>query len=164
CVAWVDEQAAEQTVRVYPVHAEEKVFAVGFPMPVSCVAVAAGGRLFAVATSQAIALYDPHARRATATLTGHGGEIGDMAFDAAAMRLASVCRQDGTVRLWDTATGERLAAFDTGWQGVSRVALSSSGRWLAAMDYQGRVRLWDLAAVRRQLEEAGLDWETPVRR
>src|SRR5262249_3076846 len=69
---------------------------------------------------------------------------------------------DRTVRLWNPATGEELAAFVYTGPGVlTWVALSPTGRWLATGDSGAQVRLWDLAEARRQLRQAGLDWPAP---
>jgi tetratricopeptide (TPR) repeat protein len=49
----------------------------------------------------------------------------------------------------------------TGQRRLSQLALSPSGRWLATGDWEGGVRLWDLAEARRQLKGANLDWDAP---
>ena len=56
---------------------------------------------------------------------------------------------DGTVRVWDAATGATLAVLEghTGW--VLSVAWSPDGGRLASASFDGTVRVWDAATGRR---------------
>ncbi|MYS20471.1 WD domain-containing protein, G-beta repeat-containing protein, partial [Streptomyces sp. DvalAA-14] len=54
--------------------------------------------------------------------------------------------EDGTVRLWDTATGHTIATL-TGRTGrVDAIAYSPDGHTLATCGQDGTVRLWDTAS------------------
>ncbi|MGI5143981.1 NB-ARC domain-containing protein [Streptomyces sp. CA-106110] len=56
--------------------------------------------------------------------------------------------KDGTVRMWDTATG-RMTRTLTGHTGpVRAVAISPDGTWLAATGHDGTVQMWDTATGR----------------
>ncbi len=50
---------------------------------------------------------------------------------------------DGTVRIWDPATGQQRATLTghTGW--VTAVAIAPDGTWLASGTGDGTVRIWD---------------------
>jgi WD40 repeat protein len=69
--------------------------------------------------------------------------------------------EDGTVRLWDTATGHVLTTLTgrtgrTGHTGtVDAVAFSPDGRTLAAVGQDATVRLWDLASGRLRATATG---------
>src|SRR5262249_5704173 len=126
-----------------------------------CLAVEDGGRLVAVGQGTRIEVYDPRARKRVRVLEGHETGVSDLAFDQSGTVLASASRGDGTARLWNLSTGEALAALDTGQKSLTHVTLSPTGRWLATGDSEGQVRLWDLALLRRELKEAGLDWPAP---
>jgi WD40 repeat protein len=53
---------------------------------------------------------------------------------------------DGTVQLWDVATGEQIgASLNMKAGAVSSVAFSRNGEALAAADGDGPARLWDVA-------------------
>ena len=52
---------------------------------------------------------------------------------------------DGTVRLWDPATGQPIRAIGLDG-GVNKVAFGSSGKLLVGAAFDGTVRLWDPAS------------------
>jgi WD40 repeat protein len=79
-----------------------------------------------------------------------GGDVNmfDVAFSPGGKLLASV-NSDGTLQLWDAATGQHVGepiSAGTGHNGgVARVAFSPDGKLLASADADGTVRLWDPA-------------------
>ena len=82
---------------------------------------------------------DPALRR---TFTGHTGPVMAVAIASDGTWLATG-GSDGSVRLWDAATGQ-LRATLTGHTGeVFAVAIAPDGTWLATGGRGGPVRLWD---------------------
>lgn len=71
-------------------------------------------------------------------------QVAQLRFSPDAHFIASASA-DGTLRVWDTATGEQAALFAVGpCCHVAGLAYGgSSGRWLASADTDGGVRLWD---------------------
>jgi NB-ARC domain/TIR domain/WD domain, G-beta repeat len=78
-------------------------------------------------------------------LSGHTGGVVAVAWSSDGTRLASAS-SDGTVRVWDSASGTQLCSLSghTGW--VVAVAWSSDGTRLASASSDGTVRVWDSAA------------------
>lgn len=90
-------------------------------------------------------LPDPGLRR---TLTGHLGEVDAVAIEPGGTWLATGGGHDGSVRLWDSATGRRLATLESPSGRVRAMAIARDGAWLAVGHGDGTVRIWDPATGR----------------
>ena len=89
---------------------------------------------------------DPVLRR---VLTGHAEAVAAVAIAPDGSWLASG-GDDGTVRIWDAATGLEQAVL-TGHLGVvTAVAVAPDGSWLASGGRDRTVRIWDAATGRER--------------
>ena len=80
-------------------------------------------------------------------LKGHKGRARGLAFSPDGTMLASGS-VDGTIRLWDTATGAAVATLPGHMEETSDVAFSPDGRTLASVNMRLSVRLWHIATRR----------------
>lgn len=77
-------------------------------------------------------------------LVGHRGLVLDAVFDPAGERVAAT-GDDGTVRVWDAATGEQEAVLDPPGAAAPTIPVfSNDGSMLAAGRVAGTVQVWDL--------------------
>jgi WD40 repeat protein len=82
------------------------------------------------------------------TLRGHVGPVTSVRFSADGRRIVSGSG-DGTVKVWDAATGRETLSMVGPPGDILFVALSPDGRRLAAGGDAGRAMVWDLATGRR---------------
>ncbi len=71
--------------------------------------------------------------------------------------------KSGAIDLIDVSTGRDIARLDDPNQDIaSNLAFSPDGTQLAAASELSRsLHVWDLAAIRRQLDVLGLEWDRP---
>jgi WD40 repeat protein len=79
------------------------------------------------------------------TLAGHGWGVYNAVFSPDGKQLASASR-DGTVKLWDVATGTNTRTFVADSLAVKHVAWSPDGKLLASCGNDSVVKLWDAAS------------------
>jgi WD40 repeat protein/serine/threonine protein kinase len=81
--------------------------------------------------------------RESLKLEGHKGAVFEIKYSPDGKRMASASL-DGTVRLWDLATGQLLRTFAGHAGGATGVAFSpKDDRKLASTGWDGTVRIWD---------------------
>jgi WD40 repeat protein len=92
-------------------------------------------------------------------LQGHTQRVKSLAISPDGKRLAAG-GGDGTIRLWDPATGRRKGYLFFGHSGeVASLAFSPDGKLLASGGKDASVRLWDVASVRQVAALTGHRYE-----
>ncbi len=87
-----------------------------------------------------IKLWNVKTGREIRTLTGHSEWVSSVVFSNGGQIFASSSGDD-TIKLWEVATGEEILTL-THFGSVCSVAFSLDGRWLAAGDYCGNIKIW----------------------
>jgi WD40 repeat protein/serine/threonine protein kinase len=88
------------------------------------------------------------------TLRGHGNAVRAVAWDRDGTRLASGS-YDGTVKVWDAATGKEIRTLRGHGHEVNAVAWSPDGTRLASASQDGPVKVWDVATATATLTLRG---------
>jgi WD40 repeat protein/serine/threonine protein kinase len=143
------------TARVWDVAAGKELFRKAVPTGAYCVAFSPDGRLLAAAEARGGVLVwgadgGPQ-RHALRTPPPDG--VTSLAFTPDGHRLATLSTGniDAKVRVWDIAAGREALALDApgAWfRSGCPLAISPDGRYLAAGDGPGPVKLWELSTGR----------------
>ena len=96
-------------------------------------------------------LADPALQRG---LAAHVGGVAALVVASDGSWLATG-GQDGTVRIWDAATGQERTALAGHAHQVSVMAIAPDGSWLATGAQDGTVRIWDAATGQERAALAG---------
>ena len=86
-------------------------------------------------------LYDVSAEKRGAVLRGHSAPVTSVAYRPDGKQVATGAN-DGTVRLWDPATGRELALLRVEGPPLA-LSYSPDGSRIASLDAGGKSRLWD---------------------
>jgi WD40 repeat protein len=102
-----------------------------------------GSAIIACRSRPEIEVLDPATLTPLRTLRGHAGAVTHMDVDWEGGRAVSAS-VDGTLRLWDLATGHELLQLESPGEQVSWAAFVPGTRTIASCHQGGRVALWDL--------------------
>ncbi|MGE0432367.1 MAG: protein kinase, partial [Planctomycetota bacterium] len=107
-------------------------------------AISPDGLTLAVATRDGmIRLFDAFDGRASATLSGHQGQISMIAWFPDSRRLLSG-GADRTLRIFDVNSGTAIALLRGHTNLIRSVAVSPDGRMVASAGFDSTLRLWDV--------------------
>ena len=108
------------------------------------IAFSPGGQYLAVATVIGVWIYEVATSRAL-MLIPTASEVNSVSFSPDGATLAAGS-YDGTVKLWDVASGEPIATLEGHTSRVNSVSFSPDGATLASGSGDGTILLWDVAS------------------
>src|SRR6266480_1903317 len=79
------------------------------------------------------------------TLEGHSRSVRSVVFSSDGQRLASASG-DGTIKIWNAASGQCLQTLEGHSDSVRSVVFSSDGLRLASASGDGTIKIWDAAS------------------
>jgi WD40 repeat protein/predicted Ser/Thr protein kinase len=115
------------------------------------------GKRLAVGDGKNITIYDATSgapAQALRVLKGHTTNVSTISWHPFMPRLASGS-WDGTIRIWDTETGEELCVLHAGTPRIHTVTWSPDGLRLASTIERGPIRIWDASIADRFLKSHG---------
>lgn len=112
-----------------------------------------------------VRLWDVSTGKAIKMLIGHEDQVSSVAFSPDGKTLAS-CSGDGSIKLWDVATGNLIATFTIEQHRkpmMLSVAFSADSKKLASGLSDGTIRLWDVLTGKEINKITGhADWVASV--
>lgn len=118
---------------------------------VQTVAFAPDGRSFLTVHGRSVGFWDTNTQRPLRpSLPDHPASVYPAVFSPDGAMVATGC-DDGTARLWNTATCAPIGEPLTHSSGVNCLAFSPAGKILATGDEDGIVQFWDTATQRQLL-------------
>lgn len=117
----------------------------------------AGDAFVTLSTDGTVRVWDAFTHRDRLVLHGHSKLVTDVTFSPDGTRLATASF-DRTARVWDLTLGKTLFVADSSpcseetyyWGcGMSRVAFSEDGRYLATGSFSGEVLIWEVVTGNR---------------
>jgi WD40 repeat protein/DNA-binding SARP family transcriptional activator len=120
----------------------------------SRLAAAAGTGATKREANRTVPIWDTSSGELVMTLTGHDDEVSAVAFSPDGRRLVT-SSWDGTLRVWDAATGAELRVLDVGGDAYN-LTFSPDGRFvLTSVGPSGTVTVWDADTFTRTAELRG---------
>jgi WD40 repeat protein/serine/threonine protein kinase len=104
------------------------------------------GRILAIGRTNSVDLVGATESRTQRSLGGYRGPVNAIGFNSNGTVLAAGSSFDPHLKLWDTATGELIAALSEPQSRTRAVSFSPDGRFVAAGGGDKSIWVWELAA------------------
>jgi WD40 repeat protein len=139
----------DNTVRIWDVTTGNEMATFAQTAGVMDIAFSPDQSMLAVAlTDGTVALWSVATQSQIGTLTGHFGRVDGVAYSPDGTVIATIGAEDGSLRLWDSATAQPLASFQVGEIApvpLGGVAFSPDGTLIATGGDDRTIRLWAVA-------------------
>jgi WD40 repeat protein len=164
---WLATADEDQTVRVWDAATgEQRAVLTGHTRKVRAVAIAPDGTWLATAgEDRTVRVWDPATGQQRADMAGHVDRTKVVfAPDGTWLATTSIGTSthigtitlDGSVRVWDSATGRQRAVLTGHDLEVTTVAIASDSSRLVTVTFDGSVRVWDATTGRQREDLSGL--------
>src|SRR5262249_44773434 len=125
----------------------------------SGLATSADAGRIAIEQGDKILIYDRAERRWTTVKPAPGtARLGHPRLTDDGTILTALLDDGEQVGLWDAQEGQLLGTLSAEPLLLTELAIGPLAGWLAGRDDKGRLCLWDLNSLRRELAGLGLDW------
>jgi WD40 repeat protein len=106
-------------------------------------------------------LWDVHTGKFLHEIKAHPEHVGCLAFSPNGRVLASAVRHEGTIRLWDVATGRPLTGTESHLAPIASFDISADGKLAVTASRDRTARFWDLATG-KEVRRLGLGFDNPA--
>jgi WD40 repeat protein len=137
-------------LRLWDVAVNREVAVLDCPHANGAVTFSPDGRYLVASNDDAVRLWTPWVTDEKLTLPGHLGGIPGIAVNREGTLLASAGK-DRTVRIWDALSGKLLKTLNDFRGPVQAVAFGPGARQLVTAEFNGDLRLWDIATAKSEL-------------
>ncbi|KAL2829454.1 quinon protein alcohol dehydrogenase-like superfamily [Aspergillus cavernicola] len=111
--------------------------------PVLGIAISNDGQMVALTSAVIMHIWDTDIKQTQSSLTGHASSIGPLQVSPCHRWIVTGAR-DGTVGLWDGASGLIVQMLQGHGSGIWSLEFSRDGRRIASASNDSTVRIWDL--------------------
>lgn len=142
---WSSGRVDGQTLEIYDWRRRQlREFPLAYTEPLQCLEGGSGGQWYIVGSHGGIQQWDGATAKPIRELRGHaeGQPVTALAVSVKGDKLLSG-GNDGTARLWETATGKQLRVFAHHRPHVHAVALSDDERFVVTGGCDSTTRIWD---------------------
>jgi WD40 repeat protein/serine/threonine protein kinase len=139
--------SSDRTVRVWEVKTGKPVKILPHANTAFCVAFSHDGRRLASGgLDRVVQVWNTESWQKVHELPDPTGRVQGVVFHPKESRVVAWGSADGTVKLWDTGTGEiRTLHGHKSW--VERVIFSPEGEWLVSASLDGTLKLWRMPSM-----------------
>ncbi len=130
----------------------------GNTSPVTCVSINPINEYIANGAGNEIKIWDEK-YKAVVSLQGHTKQVNSIAFSSDGKYLVSGS-SDGTVRIWDPASGQLLHTMEASEKEILSVCFSADGKYVASGGTDNLVKIWNVQSGNKVYEFA--DYKTPI--
>jgi WD40 repeat protein/serine/threonine protein kinase len=115
-----------------------------------------GWRLVSAGEDGTVRLWDSARSTHHDRLEGHLGKVRTVAFGPTGAILASAGAEDSSIILWNPETGQPLRVFRSPPVGINELAFNPDGKYLAAAEGNGHLRVWQVESG-QEVRDLALD-------